>query len=94
MGVFVLFAGALASHAALKQHAEALEASLAQRESSVAALGAHVHEELGRKDNEVRTRSLLSPSRACVRVCACVCVLYHQLGCARARGAGGARTTR
>ena len=43
----------MASHSALKEHAESLEATLAKRESSVAAMGAHVHEELGRKDDEV-----------------------------------------
>ena len=43
----------MASHSALKEHAESLEATLAKRESSVAAMGAHVNEELGRKDNEV-----------------------------------------
>ena len=48
-----MFSGVMASHSALKEHAESLEATLAKRESSVAAMGAHVNEELGRKDNEV-----------------------------------------
>ena len=47
------YTGVLASHSALKEHTETLEATLAKRESSVAAMGAHVNEELGRKDNEV-----------------------------------------
>ena len=49
----MMFSGVMASHSALKEHAESLEATLAKRESSVAAMGAHVNEELGRKDNEV-----------------------------------------
>ena len=49
----MMFPGVMASHSALKEHAESLEATLAKRESSVAAMGAHVNEELGRKDNEV-----------------------------------------
>ncbi len=47
--------GVLASHTALKEHAETLEANLAQLSvtASVTALDAHVSEELGRKDNQV-----------------------------------------
>ncbi len=37
----------------VKQHAESLEATLAKRESSHTALGAHAQEELAKKEAEV-----------------------------------------